>query len=233
MENLPADRVRIEAVLLDAYGTLLDLPDPVPRLRALLAGAGHPHPRGRVASALRAEIAYYRANHDRGRDEGSLEALRRDCAGVLAGGLGGAAPPPERLAAMLVDSLRFTLFADVVPALDALARTGLRLAVVSNWDCSLPGVLSDLGVAERFEAVTVSATAGARKPEPAIFRRALEALGVAPAAALHCGDLPNADCEGARRAGIRAVLLDRSGTLPPGPCPRIAALSDLALWTGP
>jgi len=233
VENLPADRVRIEAVLLDAYGTLLDLPDPVPRLRALLAGAGHPHTHARVRRALRAEIAYYRANHDRGRDADSLEALRCDCARVLARGLGDDAPPPERLAALLVDSLRFTLFGDVVPALDALAGAGLRLAVVSNWDCSLPGVLRDLGVAGRFEAVTVSATAGARKPEPEIFHRALEALGIAPAAALHCGDLPHADCEGARGAGIRAVLLDRSGTLPPGPCPRIGALSDLAKWTKP
>lgn len=231
MENLIEDRVRIEVVLLDAYGTLLDLPDPAPRLRELLAAAGHPHPRARVASALRDEIAYYRAHHDRGRDEDSLAALRRDCARVLAAGLGGDAPEPERLAALLLESLRFRLFPDVVPALDALAAAGLRLAVVSNWDCSLPGVLAEVGIAGRFDVVAVSALAGAAKPDPAIFHHALRALGTPPAAAIHCGDLPHADCAGARRAGIRGVLLDRAGTLPPGQCPRIGGLAELALWT--
>lgn len=231
MDNPPADRVRIEVVLLDAYGTLLDLPDPVPRLRASLTAAGHPHPHQRVAAALRGEIAYYRANHDRGRDDASLAALRRDCAVVLAEGLGGDAPPPARLAALLVDSLRFTLFPDVVPALDALRGAGLRLGVVSNWDCSLPAVLEGLGVAARFEVVTVSATARAAKPEPAIFHQALDALGIGPAAAIHCGDLPAADCAGARRAGVRAVLIDRAGALPQGGCPRIGSLAELSLWT--
>ena len=230
MENPPDTRVPIEAVLLDAYGTLLDLPDPVPRLGALLAAAGHPHPPERVAAALRDEIAFYGAHHDRGRDDASLAALRRDCAQVLARGLGGDAPPPERLAPLLVDSLRFTLFPDVIPALDALRAAGLRLAVVSNWDCSLPAVLRDLGLAGRFGAVAVSATAGAAKPDPAIFHFALEGLGVPPLAALHCGDLPGNDCAGARRAGVRAVLLDRAGTLPDGPCPRLFSLSELAHW---
>lgn len=231
MENPIPHRVRIEVVLLDAYGTLLDLPDPVPRLRALLAGAGHPHPPARVAGALRAEIGHYRANHDRGRDAASLAELRRECAGVLADGLGGDAPPLDVLTPMLLDSLRFRLFPDVVPGLDALAAAGLRLGVVSNWDCGLPDVLAALGVADRFAVVATSAAVGAAKPEPAIFHAALATLGVAPGRALHCGDLPHADCAGARAAGVGAVLIDRSGTLPPGPCPRIATLAELALRT--
>ena len=232
MENPIQDRVRTEVVLLDAYGTLLDLPDPVPRLRALLDAAGHPYGRARVAAALRGEIAFYRAHHDRGRDPDSLAALRHECARVLADGLGAGAPSPARLAPLLVDSLRFRLFHDVVPALDALAAAGLRLGVVSNWDCSLPGVLEDLGIAGRFDVVAASATAGAAKPDPAIFHVALEAVGAAPGAALHCGDLPNADCAGARAAGIRAVLIDRRGAHPEGRCPRIASLAELARWTG-
>lgn len=231
MENPIAHRVRTEVVLLDAYGTLLDLPDPVPRLRAGLAAAGHAHPVARVAAALRGEIAYYRANHDRGRDAVSLAALRRDCARVLAEGLGGDAPPPRQLAPLLVDSLRFRLFPDALPAIDALSAAGLRLGVVSNWDCGLQAVLDDLGVGDRFATVCVSATSGAPKPDPAIFRHALAALGAAPQEALHCGDLPHADCAGARSAGVRAVLIDRNGTLPEGQCPRIAGLSELALWT--
>jgi putative hydrolase of the HAD superfamily len=231
VENPAAARSPVEAVLLDAYGTLLDLPDPVPLLRASLAAAGHPHPPGRVREALRGEIAFYRRHHDRGRDPASLAALREECAGVLAQGLGGDAPPPERLAPILVDSLRFALFPDALPALDALRAAGVRLAVVSNWDCSLAGVLEELGVGDRVEVVAASAVVGASKPDPAIFAHALSALGVAPGCALHCGDLPDKDCAGARAAGVRAVLLDRRGVHPPGPCPVVRSLLALARWT--
>lgn len=232
VENPRTARSPVEAVLLDAYGTLLEMHDPVPRLRALLAAAGHHHPERAVASALREEIAFYRAHHDRGADASSLAALRRDCARVLASALGGDAPPPDRLATLLVESLRFSLYPDALPALDALAAAGLPVAVVSNWDCSLPATLAGLGVADRFAAVVVSAVVGARKPEPAIFRHALARLGVPPGAALHCGDLPGADCDGARRAGLRAVLLDRAGGSPEAACPRIATLAELPALAG-
>lgn len=222
----------MEAVLLDAFGTLLEMDPPAPRLRRLLADAGYEHSEQRVAAAVAAEIRHYRLHHDRGRDAASLAALRVECAAVLAGELGGRAPSPDRLAPLLVDSLRFRLAADALPALDALERGGVALAVVSNWDCGLPGVLADLGVAHRFAAVSVSALVGARKPDPAIFRHALDALGVAPARALHCGDQPRLDCLGARRAGVRAVIVDRAGRLPPGPCPRIRDLSEIALRAG-
>ena len=129
---------------------------------------------------------------------------------MLAEGIGPDVPPLPRLAAILVESLRFELIPDVLPALDDLAEAGLRLAVVSNWDAGLEEVLAGLGVAGRFETVAVSAVVGAGKPHPAIFAHALDALGVPPARAVHCGDQPDADCAGARGAGLRGVLIDRS-----------------------
>lgn len=223
----------VEAVLLDAHGTLLALQPPVPRLTALLQEAGHPHPPGRVAAALGAEIAHYRAHHDRGRDPASLAALRRDCAAVLAAGLQGDAPDLDTLTTILLAALRFELLPDALPALDALAARGVALAVVSNWDCSLPEVLAQLGVADRFAAVSVSAVVGAAKPDPAIFADALGRLGVAADRALHCGDRPDADCAGARRAGLRAVLIDRRGALADGDCPRVDSLERLAAMVSP
>lgn len=217
----------VEAVLLDAFGTLVTLDDPAGRLGTLLADAGHPHPPDAVARALRAEVRHYRAHHDEACDPDSLAGLRRDCARVLGDALGGDVPPIGRLTGILVASLRFTLLPDAVPALDVLAATGAALAVVSNWDCGLGEVLDELGVAHRFAAVSVSAVVGAAKPDPAIFHDALGRLGVAPARALHCGDVPAADCAGASRAGVRGVLVDRSGVLAGGPCPRIADLRDL------
>jgi putative hydrolase of the HAD superfamily len=217
----------VEAVLLDAYGTLLALEPPAPVLRALLAAEGYDHPEEAVAAALVAEILHYRVHHDRGRDAASLAELRRDCARIVAHHLGGAAPPLPRLADLLVTSLRFVLLPDARPALDALAAAGLRLAVVSNWDCSLPEELERLGIAGRFEAIGVSALVGASKPDPALFRFVLERLGVGPGAALHCGDRPDKDCQGARQAGLAAVLVDREGALADGPCPRIRSLTEL------
>lgn len=220
----------VEAVLLDAYGTLLVLEPPVPHLGDRLAAAGHPHPPERVAAALRAEILHYRAHHDRGRDHDSLRALRLECAGVLAAGLGGDAPPPDELAAILLASLRFRLLPDALPALDALAAAGVGLAVVSNWDCGLPDVLAELGIGDRFAAVSTSAVVGSPKPAPAVFADALGRLGVPADRAVHCGDRPEYDCAGARAAGLRAVLIDRDGALPDGPCPRIGRLTQLLDW---
>ncbi|HEX6850795.1 MAG TPA: HAD-IA family hydrolase [Candidatus Polarisedimenticolaceae bacterium] len=106
---------------------------------------------------------------------------------------------------------------EVLPTLDVLRRAGVRLAVVSNWDSRLPRLLERLDLASRFDAVVVSCFEGIEKPDPEIFRRALKRLGARPAEALHVGDVAELDGDGARAAGIDAVLVDRRGRLAPGP----------------
>jgi HAD superfamily hydrolase (TIGR01509 family) len=76
----------------------------------------------------------------------------------------------------------------------------------------------------RFDVVVDSATTGAAKPDPAIFRHALSRLGVAAGRALYVGDDPANDLDGARAAGIDAVLIDRSSDRAPG---SIGALTEL------
>ena len=220
-------RAAVRAVLLDAFGTLVGLDPPLPRLTAHLAAEGFVGPQEAIAAALDAEMHYYRANHDRGRDAESLLALRRECAAVLGDGLGPGAPDLERLTRCLLDSLEFVLLPAALPALDALAAAGHRLAIVSNWDYDLPAELARLGIANRFEAVAVSAALGVGKPRPEIFRHALDLLGVTPQEAVHCGDQPDRDCAGAHAAGVPAILVDRAGRHPDAACPRIAALTDL------
>ncbi len=217
------------AVTLDAFGTLLVMNSPASRLHGLLVEEGYEHAPADVERALRAEIRHYRLNHMRGRDATSLAVLRRDCAAVLRSGLGDDAPSLSRLTDMLMRSLRFEPAADALPALDALDRAGVTLAVVSNWDASLPDVLERLSLRDRFGAVITSATAGRAKPNAGIFARALAAIGAAPEDALHCGDDPFADAEGARRAGMRPVLLDRAGRHPSRPgLMRVRSLTELA-----
>ncbi|HEY8514865.1 MAG TPA: HAD-IA family hydrolase [Candidatus Binatia bacterium] len=101
---------------------------------------------------------------------------------------------------------------DAVAVLRELRARGLRLAVVSNFDARLHGVLAGLGLAELVDVVLPSSEAGAAKPDPAIFRRALALLGGLPAArCLHVGDSLREDVDGATAAGLRAVWLDRRG----------------------
>lgn len=125
-----------------------------------------------------------------------------------------AAPRPSRFAtAELFDRFgqaeSWRVFPEVPAVLEALVSRGVRLAVVSNWDDRLPQLLARLGLARRFEAIVTSAGVGREKPDPAIFSAALAALGVPARAALHVGDHPREDVEGALAVGMQALHLDR------------------------
>jgi putative hydrolase of the HAD superfamily len=193
---------RTRAVLLDALGTLVALEPPATHLAAGLGIADDE----RLAAAVRAEMAYYRDHSDEGRDPASLAELRRRCAAVLSAELGREVAVEELMA-----SIRFRAFDDAAPALSALRRRRLRVVCVSNWDYALPEVLDRIGLAALLDGVVTSAAVGARKPDPAIFAAGLEAAGCGAAEALHVGDSSDEDIAGASAAGIRALLIDRSG----------------------
>jgi putative hydrolase of the HAD superfamily len=218
------------ALLLDAMGTVLELEPPAPRLRTeLLQRFGVQISETDAQRAIAAEIAYYRAHLDEGRDAAALAALRSRCAEALREGL----PDDDRVAAIdnealtsaLVASLRFEPFADVRPALAAARAAGRRIVVVSNWDVSLDEVLDRLGLASMLDGVVTSAAVGARKPSPEIFERALALAGVAADQATHVGDSLAEDVAGAHAAGIEAVLIKRDGA--PGP-PGVRTVATLA-----
>ena len=97
---------------------------------------------------------------------------------------------------------------------------------MSNWDCSLPRWLAHTGLLELVDGVVTSAEAGAAKPDPAIFGRALELAGERADQSLHVGDSFDKDVAGARAAGVRAVLVRRQGEAPPG-VESISTLLDL------
>jgi len=191
----------VQAVTIDAYGTLVTLRDPVPSLREALAARGVERRLEDVERAFRAEVAYYVPRSHEGRDDATLARLRRDCARVFLEAAG-ADLAPEEFAPAFVQALVFEAVAGATAACRALAEAGLRLAVVSNWDVGLHEQLAQLGLTAIVDAVVTSAEAGAPKPDPAIFRLALQRVGVAADRAVHVGDAP-ADEEGARAAGLR------------------------------
>jgi putative hydrolase of the HAD superfamily len=193
----------VRAVFLDALGTLVELEPPWVALRERVPAEVSDEA---LMAAIRAEMSYYREHSHEGRDPDSLADLRKRCAELVSRELG-----TEVTAQQLVESIRFAAYPDADPALRALRGRGARLVVVSNWDCSLARVLERCGLAQRLDGTVTSAEAGARKPDPAIFARALELAGCDAADALHVGDTPQEDVAGARATGIRPLLLDRSG----------------------
>jgi putative hydrolase of the HAD superfamily len=224
---------RYRAALLDALGTLLELQPPWHLLRATLSRRhGIEVSEQEAKEAVLAEMSYYREHHAEGADADRLADLRRRCAAVLrerlpaAGGLG-----LDELNEVLLDSLRFSPFADAAPTLATLRGAGLRLAVVSNWDCSLPGVLSQVGLGAAVDEIVVSAEAGSTKPEPRIYELALERLRCAPEEAIFVGDSLETDVAGAHAAGVRAILINRSGAAETG-VETIASLADLPALVG-
>lgn len=220
---------RTRAVLLDALGTLVELDDPAPRLRAaLLEQAGVDVGPAAAERGFGAEIGYYLANQMRGGDRAGLERLRDDCATAMRDALLAAieetgAPPAAGRAldhatvrAAMLSSLAFKTFPDVLPALRELRDRGLRLVVVSNWDCSLPEWLDRAGIGELVDGSVSSAVVGEAKPAPAVFEAGLRLAGCDAAEALFVGDSVDNDVLGARAAGLRAVLVQRAGQPPLG-----------------
>ena len=214
-------------VLLDALGTLVELQPPAPRLRALLAEEGFEVSDEGAAAAFAAEIAYYLEHHLEGSDPAGLESLRDRCATVMLSALEAPAVDHATMRRAMLASLRFEAYPDAVPALEALRGAGRRLVVVSNWDRSLPDWLGHTGLLELVHGVVTSAEAGAAKPDPAIFRHALDLAGAAPRQTVHVGDSLDLDVAGARAAGIRAVLVCREGAPPTG-VRAVRSLAELA-----
>jgi putative hydrolase of the HAD superfamily len=98
---------------------------------------------------------------------------------------------------------------DVESVLRTLRARGLKIGVVSNWDSRLKAISDGLGLTPLVDFIVISAEVGVRKPDPGIFRMALDRAGVRAEEAIHVGDLLEEDVEGARRAGVRPVLIDR------------------------
>jgi putative hydrolase of the HAD superfamily len=106
-------------------------------------------------------------------------------------------------------AITWRVYHDVHDVLRTLRKKGVRLGIISNWTGDLEQVLQGVGLRESFDFVLDSARLGFEKPHPEIFDEALRRAGVGRDAALHVGDSPDHDVEGALGAGLRAVLLDR------------------------
>lgn len=227
----------IRAVLLDAVGTLIALREPVGDTYSRVAAAyGVAIAPWRIGDAFRRVLATAPPPVFPDAPPAELSARERAWWRAIA-----------RSAFLAADSAQS--FADFDACFDELWRSfaspgawlaaqgaaeglaglraaGRRTAVVSNFDRRLPGILAGLGLAPGLDACVLPADAGAAKPDPRIFRRALERLGVPAAEAAFVGDDRERDLEPAAALGIRPVDVASLATLRDLPA-RIDALDAL------
>jgi putative hydrolase of the HAD superfamily len=122
----------------------------------------------------------------------------------------------------------FHLYADVAPALTTLAGRGLKLGLISNSHRCLASFQEHFELQGLIAGAVSSSEHGYMKPHPSIFEAALKLVGVEAAAAVMVGDSLQHDIEGARRVGMRGVLVHRSGDTPVRTPPDVAVIQDLS-----
>jgi putative hydrolase of the HAD superfamily len=186
------------------------------RMQQLMRAAHRDLPR-EVAGAWRYSERWFEAYIERifatelGLEPGHLQALSRD------------------LFARFADPATFELFPGAVELCDELRARALVVGLVSNWSGRLPHLVEQLGLSQRTDFVLCSALERAEKPDAEIFRRALARAGARADEALHAGDDLEKDFHGARRAGLRAVLVDHARAHADS-TPRVHSLPELGQW---
>jgi putative hydrolase of the HAD superfamily len=120
------------------------------------------------------------------------------------------------------------LIPEDVPAALAALKARFRLVVVSNANGTLHAAFDRLGLSPLVDLVLDSALEGVEKPDPRLFRIALDRSGADPLTTIHVGDLYHIDVVGARAAGLDAILVDSADLYPDADCPRYPSLAAVA-----
>ncbi len=222
------------AVFFDAGETLVHPHPTFPDLfAAILQREGHAVP----AETIRDRIHVVFERFKRAADEEELwtttleksRAFWHDVYGIFLRDLGidGREGLIDRVYEGFTDLTNYRLFDDVRPALDRLRDAGLELGVVSNFEAWLEQLLEELGVIGYFDVRVISGAEGMEKPDPRIFRLAMDRAGVRPEQSVYVGDNPEFDVDPAAAVGMLPVLIDRRDRFPDAPGLRITSMEEL------
>jgi HAD superfamily hydrolase (TIGR01549 family) len=129
--------------------------------------------------------------------------------------------------------MKFVLFDDVSDTLKALKASGLKVGLLTNLQTEVNSMCRELGIADYLDFTVTSAEAGADKPAPPIFLKALNLAHVNAGETIHVGDQYQNDVLGARGVGITPVLLDRADYYRDvNDCARIRSLTEVSGFVG-
>jgi len=136
-----------------------------------------------------------------------------------------------------VSQAHWQIETDTLSTLEYLRRAGYRLGMISNASDNddVQTLVDNAGVRDYFDFILVSAAVGVRKPNPKIFRQALDHWGVPPTRAAMVGDMLGADILGAKHAGLFSIWITRRADGPANhahldtihPDAQIAALDEI------
>jgi putative hydrolase of the HAD superfamily len=118
----------------------------------------------------------------------------------------------EELWAHFESPKAWRVFNDVHPLLQCADRHGIPIAIGSNFDQRLRGVLAGHDATAALENLVISSEVGWRKPDPDFYRRAEIAIGFPARHVAWIGDSLTHDYHAPRDAGFQAILLDRGRT---------------------
>lgn len=131
-------------------------------------------------------------------------------------GMGGRGPQVSAAAGAIYTEWaachHFLLYEDVPDVLRALHASGLKMGLITNSHRCLASFQTHFALEGLFSVTVSSLDHGYMKPHPSIFQSALRALEVEPSEAVMVGDSFSHDVEGARRLGMRAILVERSSS---------------------
>ncbi len=231
--ELPWDEIPIRAVVFDLHSTLVhDGGDPglwLDRALALLESEGAAQDEDLAELPGREELLAWAPRiweHARELDPDSERDLgpeqhRRVFDSLVA--------RLEVISPLLGDALYRTMFevtvlyAETLPVLDALRAAGIRVAILSNVGIDSRPMLDRLGLRGHYDVLVLSSDEGMVKPDPRIFLRTVELLGVPPEETLMVGDSVEDD-GGAAHVGMRTLILPHA----PGPTHGLGAVLRLA-----
>jgi putative hydrolase of the HAD superfamily len=222
-------------VFFDAGETLVH-PDPsFPELFArIVTREGYPREPVAISDGLAlVSDEFRRASHEQALWTTSPERSRRFWLGVYDRFLGVLDLPRDdglanTLYTAFTDRRNYAAFDDVVPTLRALRDDdGPTLGVISNYEAWLEDLLSDLGLSDLLPVRVISGVEGVEKPDPAIFRLALDRVGLPAAEVVYVGDVPDFDYEPAAAIGMFPVLIDRRDRHPDFTGVRVTDLREL------
>jgi putative hydrolase of the HAD superfamily len=120
------------------------------------------------------------------------------------------------------------LYDDGLPVLTDLKQRGLVTGLISNIEKNMDDTIKQLGIASHLDVIVTSLDAGAAKPQPEIFQFAMKKADVTPSVSLYIGDQYSVDIAGAKAAGMKGILLDRTDYYKEKlDCPKIKSLKQI------